>query len=253
MFAEERRNAILQILQQSGRLKVDELSRDLGVSKVTIRQDLEHLEQLGMLLRAHGGAILNNRVSFERPFQMEETAFKQEKERIGKAAAGLIKAGETVILDVGTTVTAAARQLKNHPELTVITNALNIALLFEDSPQIDVLVTGGTLRPQQHSLVNPYGKLLLEQIRADVALIGVNGVSASYGITNANGAEAEMKQLFIRSAARRIVLADSGKIGNIAFARFAGISDIDHLITDEHADQEELDKLREMGLSIQVV
>jgi DeoR/GlpR family transcriptional regulator of sugar metabolism len=116
-----------------------------------------------------------------------------------------------------------------------------------------VLVTGGTLRPQQHSLVNPYGKLLLEQIRADVALIGVNGVSAAYGISNVNVAEAEMKQLFIKAAARRIILADSGKIGKVAFARFAAISDIDHLITDDQAAPEELTKLRKMGLSIQVV
>jgi DeoR family fructose operon transcriptional repressor len=253
MFAEERRNKILEVLQQSGRLKVDELARDLGVSKVTIRQDLERLERRGLLRRAHGGAILSGRVGFERPFQVEEASFLSEKERIGKAAAGLIKAGETVILDVGTTVTAAARQLKNHPGLTVITNALNIALLFEDSPQINVLVTGGTLRPQQHSLVNPYGKLLLEQIRADVALIGVNGVSAAYGLSNVNVAEAEMKQLFIKAAARRIVLADSGKIGKVAFARFATISDIDHLITDDQTAPEELTKLRKMGLSIQIV
>jgi DeoR/GlpR family transcriptional regulator of sugar metabolism len=253
MFAEERRNMILKILQESGSLKVDELARELGVSKVTIRQDLELLKQQGLLYRAHGGAILNSRVGFERPFQVEETSFKAEKERIGKAAAGLIKAGETVILDVGTTVTAAARQLQNYPELTVITNALNIALLFEDSPHINVLVTGGTLRPQQHSLVNPYGKLLLEQIRADVAIIGVNGVSAAYGISNVNVAEAEMKQLFIQAAARRIVLADSGKIGKVGFARFAAISDIDHLITDDQADPEELTKLRKLGLSIQVV
>jgi DeoR family fructose operon transcriptional repressor len=253
MFVEERRNKILEILRQSGRLKVDELASGLGVSKVTIRQDLERLEKQGLLRRAHGGAILESRVGFERPFQVEETAFKPEKERIGIAAAGLIKAGETVILDVGTTVTAAARQLKNHPELTVITNALNIALLFEESPQINVLVTGGTLRPQQHSLVNPYGKLLLEQIRADVALIGVNGVSAVYGISNVNVAEAEMKQLFIKAAVRRIVLADSGKIGKVGFARFAAISDIDHLITDDQADPEELAKLRKLGLSIQVV
>jgi len=250
MFPEERRAAIIEILNKTGRRRVADLARELLVSEVTVRQDLDLLEQQGLLRRAHGGAIINPRTGFERPFQLEETAFSDEKERIGKAAAAQISDGETVILDVGTTVAAVARHLESHQQLTVLTNALNIALTLENYPEINLLVTGGTLRPQQHSLVNPYARFILEQVRVDLVIIGVSGVSLEHGFTNVNIAEAEMKELFIKTAQRRIVVADSSKIGKVALARVAKLSEIDLLITDQQADSEALAKLREQGLEV---
>src|SRR5690554_3645625 len=122
MFPEERQEFIIKLLKRQGRCRVTELARELGVSEVTIRQDLAALESRGLLCRTHGGAILNSPTGFERPFQKEETSFSGEKERIGRAAAEMVASGQTVILDVGTTVTAAARHLSKKENLLVITN-----------------------------------------------------------------------------------------------------------------------------------
>lgn len=253
MFPEERRERILHILNGHGRCLVADLARELCVSEVTIRQDLDLLEQRNLLRRTHGGAILTSKIGLERPFQVQEESFREEKERIGRAAAEMIADGDTVILDVGTTVTELARQINGKHGLTILTNALNIALLLEENPDNTVIVTGGTLRPIQHSLVNPYGSFILEKIHADIVFFGANGIDAGYGVTNVNMAEAEMKSIFLKTARRRVVLADSSKIGNVALAKFADISDIDRLITDDQADAELVEKLRQRGLQVQLV
>jgi DeoR family transcriptional regulator of aga operon len=254
MFPEERRREILATLKHEGRCLVAELARRLAVSEVTIRQDLDALEKDGLLRRTHGGAILNAKIGLERPFQVEETTHRPEKVRIGEAAADLVSAGDTVILDVGTTVTEAARKLvEQQKRLTVFTNGLNIAAILEAHPEITTVVTGGTLRAQQHSLVNPFAEFILARISADVAFLGANGVDAARGVTNVNVAEAEMKALFVKAARRRVVLADGSKIGQVGLARFAELQEIDLLITDAGADEDEVEALREKGLEVKVV
>jgi DeoR family transcriptional regulator of aga operon len=252
MFLEERRGIILDILNKQGRCRVADLAMDLTVSEVTVRQDLDILEKQGLLRRTHGGAILSPKISCERSFQFEETSFREEKERIGRAAAEMVSDGDTIILDVGTTVTEVARNLQTLKGLTVFTNALNIAFLLED-PEITVIVTGGTLRAKQHSLVNPYGRLILEKIHVDLAFIGANGIEAEHGVTNVNIAEAEIKSLFIQAAQRRVVLGDSSKVGNVALAKIAGLDQFDLLITDDQADPDELSRLKDYGLQVQLV
>jgi DeoR family transcriptional regulator of aga operon len=253
VFPEERRTVILNILNRAGRCRVIDLARELAVSEVTVRQDLDVMEKQGLLNRTHGGAILIAKSGFERSFQVEETAFCDEKIRIGQAAAALVSDGETIILDVGTTVTEVARNIQPRKGLTIVTNALNIAMLLEDSPESTVLVTGGTLRSKQHSLVNPYGQFVLERIKVDTAFIGINGIEAEHGVTNANIAEAEMKALFLKAARRRILVADSSKIGNVALDKVADLDEIDLLITDDQADREELTRLQDKGLNIKLV
>jgi DeoR family transcriptional regulator of aga operon len=254
VFPEERRREIVAGLKRDGRCLVADLARRLEVSEVTIRQDLDVLEKEGVLRRTHGGAILNVKIGLERPFQVEETSHKAEKERIAAAAVDLVSSGDTLILDVGTTVTAAARQLVDQKKKpTVFTNGLNIAAILEADPDITTVVTGGTLRPKQHSLVNPLAQFILPRIQADLALIGVSGVEAEHGVTNVNVAEAEMKALFVRAARRRVVLADSSKIGQVALAKFADLHEIDLLITDVGADQDAIAAIREKGLEVKVV
>jgi DeoR family transcriptional regulator of aga operon len=254
MFPEERRREILAILHHDGRCLVGDLARVLAVSEVTIRQDLDALEQEGLLRRTHGGAILSEKLGLERPFQVEESARRDEKQRIARAAIDLVSDGDTLILDVGTTVTEAARLLaaeKTRP--IVFTNGLNIAAILEANPDVTTVVTGGTLRAKQHSLVNPFGQLILDRIHADLAFIGANGIESEHGVTNVNSAEAEIKALFIKAARRRVVLADSTKVGKVALAKVADVKDIDTLITDHEADPRELDLLREHGLEVVLV
>lgn len=254
MFPEERRVNILEVLSTNGRCKVIDLAQILNVSEVTIRQDLDLLEKQGLLRRTHGGAMLTSKSNIEKPFKLEETSFCDEKERIAQAAIDMIPDGATIILDVGTTVTALARNLMNNKKnLTVITNGLNIATILENNPNVTVIVTGGTLRSKQHSLVNPFAQFILEKIYADIAFIGVSGIAAEFGITNVNTAEAEIKALFAKSARQRIVLADSSKVGNISMAKICSLDAIDTLITDNQVDPHELAKLQEKGLAIKIV
>ena len=249
----ERLDRIRQLLLSQGAVRVAALSRELDVSEVTIRSDLARLEQEGFARRTHGGAVLARGTRFERPFAEQEARFREEKQRIGAAAAGLIEDGDTIILDVGTTTTEIARHLPHLTNLVVVTNALNIALELERHPGVTVVVTGGTLRPMQHSLVNPLATVLLSQINADKLFLGCNGVSADKGITNSNLQEAEVKRAMIAAAKRVIVVADSSKIGAVAAAHVAPISVVHQLITDDHADEAELDRLRQRGVDVRTV
>ncbi|MBN1412685.1 MAG: DeoR/GlpR transcriptional regulator [Spirochaetales bacterium] len=253
MFPEERRTYLLEILGRHGSRSVADLAKDLDVSEVTVRQDLDLLEKQKILRRTHGGAILNTKMGFEPVITDESDTFLEEKKRIGRAAIDLISDGDTIILDASSTVLELARNLSLKKNLTVITNSLNIALLLEEQPDISVIVTGGSLKSGYHSLVNPYARFILNQLHADIAMIGVSGIVAEYGITSANIADAEMKNLFINSSRRCVVLADSSKIGNVSLARIADLSELDILITDKKADPVEVTLLKEKNLAVQLV
>jgi len=253
MFPEERRKKILDILNNHGRCRVAHLSKQLSVSEVTIRMDLDVLEKQGLLRRTHGGAILNPKIGFERAYQFEEASFQEEKRRIGWRAAELVSDGDTVILDVGTTVMEVARHLTRYKNITVVTNALNIAAFLENYPDISVIVTGGHLRPTRHSLVNPYADLILKKIYADVAFIGANGIEVEYGVTNVNIPEAEMKIGFIKASRRRILVADSSKIGNVARVKVGDLEDFHLFITDKQAETKQVRLIEEAGLPVELV
>jgi DeoR family transcriptional regulator of aga operon len=187
---------------------------------------------------------------------LEETSTTNHAEKMAIAAhaAAMVENGQTIIIDVGSTTTEMAKALS--PDLTrvvVITNGLNIALILEALPGVSVIVTGGTLRPLQHSLVAPMGTLILDQLKADVAFLGCNGVDPARGFTNTNIAEAEIKQAMVRSAAKAVFLADHDKIGEVASAFVTEISGADLLITDDGADASVLESLRGDGLAIEVV
>jgi DeoR family fructose operon transcriptional repressor len=248
-----RHQEILRRLREDQQVRVTELARRFGVSSVTIRADLEYLERQGLLQRTRGGAIPVLEKRFELPLEASRQVRAREKERIGRYAARLVRDGETILLDVGSTTTelarALSRELKN---VVVITSALNIALLLETHPGITVIVTGGTLRPLQHSLVNPYGTLLLAEINADRAFLGCNGVHPEKGYTNTNLQEAEIKRAMIASAREVYVLADHSKLMRVAAARIAPLSASKALITDDRADPQDLEALRSAGLEVQV-
>jgi len=249
-----RHDTIRRAIEINGRVSIADLKDRLGVSEVTVREDLKYLEQRNVLTRVRGGAVATRGGAMELPLEETSTANRREKMAIGAQAASLVKDGQTIIIDVGSTTTELAKALS--PELlrvVVITNGLNIALLLESLPGISVIVTGGTLRPLQHSLVAPMGTLLLDQLRADVAFLGCNGVDPVRGFTNTNIAEAEIKQAMVRSAGQTIFLADHDKIGGVASAFVADISSADLLITDDGADRPVLANLKADGLNIETV
>ncbi len=249
-----RHDVIRRALEVDGRVSIADLKGRLGVSEVTIREDLKHLERKQTLTRVRGGAVALRNDSAERSLEETSTTNRAEKIAIGARAAAMVENGQTIIVDVGSTTTELAKALS--PDLigvVVITNGLNIALQLESLPGVSVIVTGGTLRPLQHSLVAPMGTLLLDQLKADIAFLGCNGIDPVRGFTNTNIAEAEIKQAMVRSAGRTVFLADHDKIGEVASAFVTDISGADLLITDDSADESVLGDLRNDGLVIEKV
>ena len=248
---ELRREQILAFIETRDFVRVSDLSARFRVSEVTVRGDLETLAEQGFIRRIRGGARPRSYFSSEQPF---EEARVSEKALIGRAAAALISTGETIILDVGTTTTAVARALvmrEDLQDIVVFTNGINIALELETAiPRFTVIVTGGTLRPMQHSLVDPLGGPMLEQINAHTVFLGCSGIEPANGITNVNLPEAEIKRRMLRAARRRVVVADGSKIGRVTLAHLCGIDEIDLLITDSSADSIVVKALREKDLEV---
>ena len=235
-------------------MRVSDLATRLEVSKVTIRSDLDFLATRGLLHRTHGGAMLKQPIRREHPFEVTRRENETAKRRIGSFAAALVEDGDTIIIDVGSTTTELAKALSSAlRDVVVVTNALNIALTLEHHPGITVVVTGGTLRALQHSLVNPFASRIFEEVNVDKAFLGCNGVDPKRGFTNANLHEAEIKYAMTQVAGEVIFLADYSKLLRRSTARIAATSVADRLITDDEADPAALSALRDAGLHIDVV
>jgi DeoR family transcriptional regulator of aga operon len=252
-----RRERMLAEIREREFVRVGELSIRFGVSEMTVRADLDSLAARGKVHRVRGGAIPRLIARQEQPFEDSVSSFAAEKVAIGQAAAALLEDGETTLIDVGSTAAAAARAIAARTELddvVVFTNGLKTALELEPaSPRITVVVLGGTLRPLQHSLVDPMATLILEQISVKTALLGCNGVDAVGGVTNINLPEAEVKKRMLAVAGRRIVLADGSKLGRVEVARLCPVDDIDMVITGRSADPAVVDALRDRGCDVRVV
>ena len=253
-----RREQAQRLVDERGFVRVSELRSAFGVSGVTARADLDALELQGAVRRVHGGAVPaqspGDGVQREHSFEEALEASVIPKQQIAEVAAGLVQSGQSVILDVGTTTHAIARALVAREDLhdvVIITSGLSIALELEQAiPRFTVIVTGGSLRPLQHSLVDPLAGLVLSQIHADLAFIGCNGVDLDGGVTNINLPEAGVKALMLAAAERVIVVADRSKLGQVHLGRVGPLSAFHTLITDAAADAEALEALREGGLSV---
>jgi DeoR family transcriptional regulator of aga operon len=251
-----RRQQLLALVRSSEFVRVPELSLRLGVSKVTIRNDLDVLAKRGQVVRVPGGAIPNASPS-ERAFEARQAVASDAKTAIGEAAVDLISPGNTVILDVGTTTMAIARALIARADLrgvVVFTNALNIALALEGAiPRIEVFVTGGALRPIQHSLVEPGATNLLAQIRADYAFVGCDAIHPVRGVTTTNLPEAAMKQAMIRAAQRVVIVADSSKFLRESMTRVCGLEELDFILTAGELAPDVLPAFADTGVEIRAV
>ncbi|WP_104083678.1 DeoR/GlpR family DNA-binding transcription regulator [Cryobacterium sp. Y11] len=258
--AHVRREQAQQLVEERGFVRVSELRSAFGISGVTARADLDALELQGAVRRVHGGAVPaqppgdGTGAEREPSFEQALEASVVPKQQIAQVAAGLVQSGQSVILDVGTTTHAIARALCARTDLhdvVIITNGLSIALELEQAiPRFTVIVTGGTLRPLQHSLVEPLAGMVLSQIHADFVFIGCNGVDSAGGVTNINLPEASVKALMLAAAECVIVVADRSKLGQVHLGRVGPLSAFHTLITDAAADPATLDSLRETGLTV---
>lgn len=246
-----RRDHIIGLLQKVGRVSVMALAADVGVSVVTIRNDLDLLERQGVLRRMRGGAVAVRTARFERPALLGGESFAAEKKRIAAVAASLVRDGETVVIDAGSTMVALAKTLpRTLNDVAVVTNALDVALELEEHPGVKVVITGGTVRNRQRSLISPFATMLLGQINADVAFVSCAGFDAEKGFTNSNWEEAEVKHAILAAANRIVVLADHGKFGHVATARIAGLDGVDLLVSDTGLDADAARALEAKGLQV---
>lgn len=250
MLPLERRHEIVRLLNERQKVDVNQLASELGVSAATVRRDLELLEREGLLRRTHGGAVSGDLVPGEVPLRERVGLAAAVKSRIGEEAAALIRPGETVIFSSGTTTAEVARHLRGTPNLTVVTNAVNVGLELAGAPGVQVILTGGQLRLASWALHGSLADRLFDEIYADTLILGVDGLTLAGGLMTHNLQEAQTHQAMVRAARRVIVVTDGTKLGRTAFARIAPVSVIDVLVTDRMADPDTVAGLRESGCDV---
>jgi DeoR family transcriptional regulator of aga operon len=256
LLVEERRRRILELLDGQERVTVDELVGRFGVSAVTARGDLDALAGLGAVVRSHGGALKRTDAPDEVPITVKETLHHAEKVRIGRAAAQMIRDGETVMLDSGTTTAEIARQicfLKRARPLNVITNALNIAMELASVPHVRLIMIGGVLRQMSYSLAGPPAEQTLRGLHADRLFLGVDGLDPEIGLMTPDVVEAQLNAVMIQVSREVIVVADSSKFQRRSLSVIAKLDVVHKVITDSGVGAEVLAALRARNIEVVVV
>jgi DeoR family transcriptional regulator of aga operon len=250
---EERRRHILDLLHREGRVLVVDLARQFRTSQVTIRKDLDALQADGRIQRSHGGALPARDGALEDPTLREkEKLHRKEKLQIAAAAAGMVHEGQVVILDSGTTTTAIARALRKFENLTIITNAVNIAAELSGS-SLEVILTGGTLRKNSFSLVGPIAEETLRRLNADILFLGVDGFDVHHGLTTPNLLEAKVNRAMMDVSRVVVAVCDSSKFGRRSLSSIAPPSGVHHLITDKGIPKPDLAALKKSGVQVTLV
>jgi DeoR family transcriptional regulator of aga operon len=253
MLSEERQRAILEMVNRDGRVLVIDLARQFHTSQVTIRKDLEILHTKGSVHRTHGGALPARESALEDPTLREkEKLHRKEKLRIAAAAVRMVSEGQVVILDSGTTTTAIARALRNFQNLTIITNAVNIAAELSGSA-LEVILTGGSLRKNSFSLVGPIAEETLHRLNADILFLGVDGFDVHYGLSTPNLLEAKVNRAMIEISRTSVAVCDSSKFGRRSLSLIAPPSSLQHVVTDSGIPRVELAALKKSGIEVTVV
>lgn len=253
MLNEERRRAIIEILERDGRVLVTDMARKFDTSQVTIRKDLEVLHAHGLVHRTHGGALPSREGALADPTLREkEKLRRREKLRIAASAAAQVQEGQVVILDSGTTTTAIARALRNFHNITIITNAVNIAAELTGAP-VEVILTGGTLRKNSFSLVGPIAEETLRRLNADILFLGVDGFDVHYGLSTPNLLEAKVNRVMVEVAKRTVAVCDSSKFGRRSLSLIVPPTALQEIITDRGIPKSDLKALKKIGVEVTLV
>ncbi len=250
-YTVERRKEILNMLNNEGHVFVHELSKKFGVSEVTIRNDLDLFESKKLLLRSRGGAIkYETSVGKDYEISAKDKIHYAEKIKIGKKAAELVKEGETIILDSGTTTMEIAKNLNQEISINVITNAFNIVSQLVDFQNINIIVPGGTFRKNSHSLVGSLAEKSFRNFYVDKVFIGVDGFDTSHGAFTPNIEEASLNQVMIDIAREVILVTDSSKFQRRSLAFICSLKSINTVVTDKNIRKEDLNKLHDAGIRV---
>jgi DeoR/GlpR family transcriptional regulator of sugar metabolism len=239
MLAAQRHKLIVEEIRRQGAVRVSELTELLAVSEMTIRRDLDALASAGLLEKVHGGATIRGGLSAEEPgFEAKSHRQLKEKEAIARAAARLVEPGQSIGLTAGTTTWRLAHHLAQVPDLTVVTNSIQVANVLhrEPRPDLTVVLTGGVRTPSD-ALVGPIALTAIRSLHLDVLIMGVHGITADVGLTTPNLLEAETDRALVAASARLVVVADHTKWGVRGLSRIAGLEDIDVFVTDHGLDR----------------
>jgi len=246
----QRRQQILQMLVQHGNVQVTELADHFGVSSVTIRADLNHIESQGLATRTHGGATLVRTPPQERDIHEKDALNLPLKDRIGARAAQLVRPGENIIIDSGSTTMMLARHLRLRSDMTVMTNGLNIAWELANADGVNVLLTGGLLRKQSLSLQGSQAEASLTSYSFDTLFLGVDGLDLQFGLTTHDEGEARLNHRMVERARRIVVLTDASKFGRVSLHRIARLDQVHTIITDDGISDEYREGVQRLGIEV---
>ena len=252
MRQQDRLEFILERLNRNGSVDVDGLAAELRVSYASVRRDLQLLQTQQLLTRTHGGAVASG-VLYELPMRYRGGQRHKAKQAIARYTAQLLAEVTSVGLNGGSTTTEVARALVTRSGLRVVTNALNIASELAVRTNIDLIVCGGSARSVSYELIGPLAELTLANVNLEVAVIGVDGVSSTAGLTTNHEGEAQTNRALVRAAERVIVVADASKIGRRGFAHISPLAVASDLVTDSQVGSAEVQELERMGLTVHVV
>jgi len=249
---EERHAKIIELLNAEGELNVSQLAKLLGVSEMSIRKDLNHLSNVGMLLRTYGGAIAQQRSSMEMSLLEKQNKNLAEKSMIGKLTASLITNGQSVMLDSGITTQQVAKNLLGHENLTVITNGLNILNTLAGHPNITLYTVGGQITSSSYTIMGTDSEANFQKYYANTCVVSVDGVDVERGLTSRNQLEANITRILLEHTERRILVTDFSKIGLIALIPVAPLTGVDVIVTDDKAPADFIERVRKMGITVHV-
>jgi len=254
MYAEERQQAMAELVAARGRLSVTALAEEYDVTTETVRRDLSALERLGLVRRVHGGAVpAHSLAAIESGLVDRDSANTDEKDRIARAAIDLLPpSGSTILLDAGTTTTRLASVLPRDHRLTVVTHAVPVAARLAGNPQVELHLLPGRVRSTTHAAVGPDTVAALANLRVDVAFLGTNGITADHGLTTPDWDEAATKRAMVATGRQVVVLADASKVGTESAQRFASLDEVDVLVTDDAVAEDDRKLFDAAGLEVVV-
>ncbi|GAA6376879.1 rhamnose catabolism operon transcriptional regulator RhaR [Firmicutes bacterium i23-0019-B6] len=248
MLAIERRNAILEKLQAERRVVVSELSQIYKVSEETIRRDLEKLENDGFVIKSYGGAVINENANVDLPFNIRKKRNVISKQKIAEVISSRIKDGTSIMLDASSTAVYIAKALKERKNLTLITNSIEILIEMFDTPNVNVLSTGGAMREGSFALVGPQTDKMLKSYHVDIAIVSAKGFDLETGMTDTEELHANNKKTMLHAGREKVLAVDSSKFGKTAFTEIGTLEDISMVVTDAKPDEVWLQAFKEYGI-----